>query len=110
MITDYSPTFGMDRDPAHPARKSLNVITGLGYTFGAIKELNAKIGSQSRDFESLRARVASLSLTVDGLLRRSPASSSTAVTVTSGADILSTLANAVLTKVQNLWATGDIIA
>lgn len=40
IITDYSPIFGMDRDAAHPAGKSLNMITAIGYTFGAIKELN----------------------------------------------------------------------
>lgn len=37
IITDYSPTFGMDRDGAHPAGKSLNEVTALGYTFAALK-------------------------------------------------------------------------
>ncbi|MEX2052433.1 MAG: DUF5011 domain-containing protein [Candidatus Paceibacterota bacterium] len=43
IITDYSPVFGMDRDASHPAGKSLNVVTGLGYTFGAIKKLNINL-------------------------------------------------------------------
>lgn len=44
MVTDYAPTFGMDRDEAHPAGKSLNEITAHGYTFAAIKALHARIG------------------------------------------------------------------
>lgn len=53
IIIDYTPEFGMDRDAGHPAGKSLNTITGLGYTFGAIKELNTKV-------ESLNLSVAGL--------------------------------------------------
>jgi len=37
IITDYAPTFGMDRDEEHPAGKSLNDITGFGYTVAAFK-------------------------------------------------------------------------
>ena len=37
IVTDYAPTFGMDRDDTHPAGKSLNEITAHGYTFAAIK-------------------------------------------------------------------------
>lgn len=37
IITDYSPAFGMDNG------KSLNVINGLGYTIGAIKEQQNQI-------------------------------------------------------------------
>lgn len=37
IITDYAPIFGMDRDKEHPAGKSLNDITGFGYTIAALK-------------------------------------------------------------------------
>lgn len=37
IITDYAPIFGMDRDESHPAGKSLNDITGFGYTIAALK-------------------------------------------------------------------------
>lgn len=37
IITDYSPIFGMDRDAAHPAGKSLNEVTAFGYTAAAFK-------------------------------------------------------------------------
>ena len=43
IVTDYAPTFGMDRDDTHPAGKSLNEITAHGYTFAAIKALHARI-------------------------------------------------------------------
>jgi len=43
IVTDYAPVFGMDRDEAHPAGKSLNEITAHGYTFAAIKALHARI-------------------------------------------------------------------
>ncbi len=55
IITDYTPEFGMDRDATHPAGKSLNVITGLGYTFGAIKELNLKIENLNLQIEGIYA-------------------------------------------------------
>ncbi len=42
LVTDYSPIFGMDRDKKHPAGKSLNVVTTLGYLIASIKELNKK--------------------------------------------------------------------
>jgi len=43
IVTDYAPLFGMDRDEAHPAGKSLNEITAHGYTFAAIKALHKRI-------------------------------------------------------------------
>ena len=43
IVTDYAPTFGMDKDEAHPAGKSLNEITAHGYTFAAIKALHERI-------------------------------------------------------------------
>ncbi len=59
---------------------------------------------------SLEERFASLSLTVDTLLNH-PASGSATVTVSySGSGVLETLAHAVMTRVQSLWATGDMIA
>ena len=54
IVTDYAPTFGMDRDEAHPAGKSLNTISAHGYTFAAIKALNKKIESQQMEIQSLR--------------------------------------------------------
>ena len=56
----------------------------------AIQELNSKVASLSSQFGET-------------------ASGSATVTVSSG-DVLTTLANAVLTRVQSLWASGDIIA
>jgi hypothetical protein len=46
IITDYSPVFGMDKDALHPFGKSLNTITAIGYTFGAIKELHQNLTEQ----------------------------------------------------------------
>lgn len=43
IVTDYAPTFGMDRDEAHPAGKALNTISAHGYTFAAIKALHSRI-------------------------------------------------------------------
>ncbi|MBI4121039.1 MAG: DUF5011 domain-containing protein [Parcubacteria group bacterium] len=40
IITDYSPTFGMDRDAAHPGGKTFNPVTAFGYTVGAFQALN----------------------------------------------------------------------
>ena len=48
IITDYAPTFGMDRDAAHPAGKSLNEITAIGYTFAAFKALTRRIEELER--------------------------------------------------------------
>lgn len=45
IITDYSPAFGMDRDDAHPAGKSLNPITSHGYEMAAIKALYQRLVS-----------------------------------------------------------------
>jgi len=75
-----------------------------------IGQLENKVSSQSTAFESLQAQVASLSLSVDELLLSHTASSS--VIVTSGnavTDVLGTLVNAAMTRVQSLWASGDII-
>lgn len=43
IVTDYAPIFGMDRDEAHPAGKSLNTISAHGYTFAAIKALHTRV-------------------------------------------------------------------
>jgi hypothetical protein len=43
IVTDYAPTFGMDRDAEHPHGKSLNEVTAHGYTFAAIKALHSRI-------------------------------------------------------------------
>ena len=48
IITDYSPTFGMDRDDAHPAGKSLNEVTAFGYTAAAFKALTRRIEELER--------------------------------------------------------------
>lgn len=48
IITDYSPTFGMDRDDAHPAGKSLNEVTAFGYTVAAFKALTRRIEELER--------------------------------------------------------------
>lgn len=43
LVVDYAPRYGMDRDEAHPAGKSLNVITLLGDLVQAVAYLNQKI-------------------------------------------------------------------
>lgn len=48
IITNYAPIFGMDRDESHPAGKSLNEITAIGYTFAAFKALTRRIEELER--------------------------------------------------------------
>lgn len=43
IITDYSPIFGADPDPAHPNGRILNEVNGHGYAMAAIKALAAKV-------------------------------------------------------------------
>lgn len=43
IITDYSPVFGMDKDEAHPAGKSLNPTTGFGFTVAAFRALERRV-------------------------------------------------------------------
>ena len=43
IITDYSPTFGMDRSSKYIGGENFNELTAFGYTFAAIKELYRKI-------------------------------------------------------------------
>jgi len=43
IITDYSPTFGMDKNDLFPNGKSFNPVTSFGYTVGAIKQLSSKL-------------------------------------------------------------------
>ena len=55
IVTDYAPAFGMDRDEAHPAGKSLNEITAHGYTFAAIKALHARIEQLEQEVGKLQS-------------------------------------------------------
>jgi len=56
IITDYAPLFGMDRDEAHPAGKSLNEVTAHGYTMAAIKALHSEIQSLKTQVSELQSR------------------------------------------------------
>ncbi len=47
LVIDYSPRYGMDRDAAHPAGKSLNVITLLGDLIQAVAYLAKKSGEDA---------------------------------------------------------------
>ncbi|MFZ2187076.1 MAG: hypothetical protein WAV46_00370, partial [Candidatus Moraniibacteriota bacterium] len=62
IITDYSPIFGMDKDTEHPNGKSLNMITAIGYTFGAIKELSQNFVEKNTQNDTL---IADISLKTD---------------------------------------------
>ena len=106
-------------------------LAGVQELSGNLSAVQAEVSSQATAFEMLQARVASMSLTVDQLLAGQTASSSTSgslfggttisiasgsadITTTSGSgltmpDVLVGLANAVMTRVQSLWASGDII-
>lgn len=57
IITDYAPIFGMDRDKEHPAGKSLNDITGFGYTVAAFKAQARQIGGLTRRIEELEGKL-----------------------------------------------------
>lgn len=43
LVVDYAPRYGMDRDAAHPAGKSLNVITLLGDLVQAVAYLSQRV-------------------------------------------------------------------
>ena len=43
LVTDFAPRYGMDRDDAHPAGKSLNVITVLGDLMMAVANLTERV-------------------------------------------------------------------
>jgi hypothetical protein len=45
LITDHSPTFGMDVDEAHPAGKSLNVVTAIGHLIASVQVLHARLAA-----------------------------------------------------------------
>lgn len=52
LVVDFAPRYGMDRDEAHPAGRSLNVITALGdlmlavsYLAGRVAELEARLNT-----------------------------------------------------------------
>lgn len=51
IITDYAPTFGMDRDARHPSGKSFNEVTAFGYTVAAFKALTRRIEELERKLE-----------------------------------------------------------
>jgi len=53
LITDYAPTFGVDKDDEFPNGKSLNEVTAIGYCMAAIKAL-------SEEIELLKAQVSEL--------------------------------------------------
>ena len=91
--------------------KGVDIYKLATFTLAGVQELSSKVASQSTAFEMLQARVASLSEQFSILNSQfsNTATGSAQVTVSSGGDILTTLANAVLTRVQSLWASGDII-
>ncbi len=60
IVTDYSPVFGKDRSEEFPNGRALNEITAIGYTFAAIKELNATTTSLALRLDGL-ADIATLS-------------------------------------------------
>ncbi len=68
IITDYSPTFGMDKDAEHPAGKSLNVVTAIGYTFGAIKQLDRSFASVNLKTDQNITTLSALQVSVDAQL------------------------------------------
>lgn len=45
MVVDYAPRYGMDRDGAHPAGKSLNVVTAIGDLMIAVTDLAARVAA-----------------------------------------------------------------
>lgn len=44
LVTDLAPRYGMDRDAAHPAGKSLNIPVAIGDLFRAVAYLAEQIG------------------------------------------------------------------
>ncbi|MBP9822289.1 MAG: tail fiber domain-containing protein, partial [Candidatus Pacebacteria bacterium] len=90
---------------------ALNYSGFTPFLIGGLQELDKRVSSQSTAFEDLQAKVSSLSLTVDSLLH--PVTGSAQVTVSyasSSVDVLATLASAVMTRVQSIWASGDVIS
>jgi hypothetical protein len=45
VVVDYAPCYGMDRDAAHPAGKSLNEINILGDLLLAVSQLGARVAA-----------------------------------------------------------------
>lgn len=45
VIVDYAPHYGMDRDEAHPAGKSLNEINAIGDLLLAVSQLGARVAA-----------------------------------------------------------------
>jgi len=43
IVTDYAPRYGMDRDAAHPAGKSLNVPVAIGDLMAAVTWLHRRV-------------------------------------------------------------------
>ena len=43
LVTDFAPRYGMDRDAAHPAGKSLNIVTALGDLMRAVANLTERV-------------------------------------------------------------------
>jgi hypothetical protein len=79
----------------------------------AIQDEQREVSSQSFAITDLQTRVASLSVSLDQLLANSTSGSYSNISITSGSgpvDVLAAIAQAVLVKVQNIWASGDVIA
>ena len=49
LVVDYAPRYGMDRDEAHPAGKSLNVITAIGDLMIAVSYLAGRVAALEAD-------------------------------------------------------------
>ncbi|MEK9158190.1 MAG: tail fiber domain-containing protein [Patescibacteria group bacterium] len=92
--------------------KGVDIYKLATFTLAGVQELAGKVASQATAFEIMQARVASLSLTVDGLLASQTASGGVVVSSsgTGLSDTIGNIANAVMLRVQNLWASGDIIS
>lgn len=45
VVTDYAPRYGMDRDDAHPAGKSLNPITAIGDLLIVVANLSDRLAA-----------------------------------------------------------------
>ncbi len=57
IVTDYAPIFGVDRDEAHPAGKSLNEVSAHGYAMAAIKALTQRVAELATRVEELEAQI-----------------------------------------------------
>lgn len=49
VVVDYAPRYGMDRDAAHPAGKSLNVATVIGDLLIAVANLAERVAALEAD-------------------------------------------------------------